>query len=524
MKFSIRCFLTFFLIPFTLYFCLPLTAGYAEDAASNQNVQYLLRDSYFLSPELQFRFNTYSTEGFLLTGESRPNFNSDFSIVTGFEGSVIASQVLPHAHSIEDAQKIIAPNVKTHRFMDVMIKELAVPLMSGQTETRYWIGQQSFATFEQAQAGIVSVKTAIESQGGDFKKAIEAIETYAPFEPKQTTAEALVSRSQREEALAIKAMDYLGIGEKLFGPLQAPSPFGEKILWQSFGETSYRPNNLERDNYDSQVFFWTNRIVFKGIWGPFDTSFDPYLEVTPTLETNGTDFKSNLQLQAGIQWYPFIRHKTFTNFQPFGLSLLDFAHNFRFFVQYGVRENLKDEITSSSDTDIKGGVDIFYEWGLDLPPLGQKPIRHGAADYIHDYVWGEFFGSYTIKRTDFSSIEGYNSFVMNSSLILGAKWPTIPLPSNPVNDELTLMPYFKFEHVNNANHPLYYQNQFLVSAGIRVMPFRSYRFSENEWLYKTKLYVEYVGIGGGIWPIESAPSTVPNHDIRFGMSFSQKRF
>jgi hypothetical protein len=373
------------------------------------------------------------------------------------------------------------------------------------------------------------VKAEIEAAGGSFDRAVSLAAQAAPaavqIEPPAETEQQRISRQEREEAVIIRALDWLDVGEKLYGPFHTPtSPWGEKLLWQSFGETTFRFTNLEQDEYYAQIGFWTNRFVLKGIRGPFGTTFDPYVEVTPVLESNGVDFKSHMKLIGGIEWYPWIRSSTLQNVNPWGIPLADFARNYRFFVQYMIRENLKDEILGAKDTDFWVGADIFYEWGLALPKLGAVPDRSRVRDYLHDFVWGEYFGSYRYEETDFTASRRFDSVILNSSVIVGVKWPTIPLPPNPVNDELVFMPYLRLEHVNNPNHPLYYQNYFYVAAGLRLMPFRSYQFSENEWLYKTKLFVEYIGIPSAIRYSANTPTNTPGRDLRFGLSFSHRRF
>ncbi len=170
------------------------------------------------------------------------------------------------------------------------------------------------------------------------------------------------------------------------------------------------------------------------------------------------------------------------------------------------------------------GVDIFYDFGLKLPDFGYKPSRTGFADYLYDFVWGEYFATYHWEQTNLSGIKTYQSWVLNSSVTLGVKWPTIPLPLNPVNNELVFMPYLRFEHVTNPNRSLYYQNLMHVAVGVRWMPFRSYQFSENEWLFKTKLFFEYIGIPSAIRYSANTPPDTPGRDLRFGVNISYKRF
>ncbi len=494
-------------------------------APQEPEINFLLRDQFFFSPDLKLKFNTYETDGFLFLKESRSDLNSEYSIITGFDNNLLETQALKDVKTVEEAKALIKRSAKLTTYMDVSIKTLSLPLPDGAVSEQFWVGQKSFPSMEKAKASIVAMKTAIETNGGNFDRALALIDEFAPAEPKEKTPEEIKADFKREEDFAIKVMDWLDVGEKLYGPFHARlSPYGEPILWQSFGETSFRFSNLEKDEYYSQVFYWTNRLVLKGIWGPWGTTFDPFVEATPALESNGIDYKSNLQLTAGIEWYPLIRSAALQNFRLGGIPLSNFIRNYRIFAQYMLRENLKNEITGSKSHDFRTGIDIFYEWGLDLELLGQKPYKRRFIDYVHDYVWGEYFGTYHYEHTNFSGIRAYDSFLMNSSLILGLDWPSIPLPANPVNDHLYVMPYMRFEHVSNANHPLHYQNQYFVAAGVRMMPFRSFQFSNNEWLFKTKLFFEYVGVGGIAWPSANTPPDTPDRDLRFGVAFSYKRF
>src|SRR3989338_3222280 len=320
-----------------------------------------------------------------------------------------------------------------------------------------------------------------------------------------------MARYLREEELALKVLDWLDIGEEPFGIFQVVPP-GEKILWQSFGETSYRFTNLDSPNYDSQVGYWTNRIVFRGIRFIGEPTVDPFVEVTAALESNGKNFPSHLDLIAGLEYRPFQRIAYFENFNVDGLQLLKFMRGYRLFIQYMERRNLTDEITGSRDIDLWFGAGIFYEWGLDLKEPWAKKHRERVSDWIREFVWGEYYGSYRYERSDFAAIDEFNSWVWNSSLILGLKWPSIQLPKNPVNDELLLMPYLRFEHVTNPRRTsLGYQNRLFVVGGIRWMPFRSYQFQNNEWLFLTKIFAEYVGIGAVQHP-GSVSGNVPQRD------------
>ena len=87
------------------------------------------------------------------------------------------------------------------------------------------------------------------------------------------------------------------------------------------------------------------------------------------------------------------------------------------------------------------------------------------------------------------------------------------------------MPYVRLEHITVPRRSdLSFDNRIFVAAGIRWMPFRSYQFEHNEWLFKTKLFAEYVGVGGVHHPGGAHPADVPNRDWRAGINVSFKMY
>jgi len=328
---------------------------------------------------------------------------------------------------------------------------------------------------------------------------------------------------EKEEELMLRWADQLSIGENLWGPFQGV-PAGEPILYQSFGESTWRSTNLGKTGTEffSIVGFWTNRLVFKGIQFPFST-IDPFVEVTVAPEATGNDGGNQLDTVAGLEWRPLIRNAQLENFRPWGLPLLKFAKNFRFIVEYYDRRNLKDEIANIHDFDIRYGVDIFYEWGVDLNPIDQAPQK-GIPAFLADYTWGEYFGDYTWRKTNFTTEEDFNAWILDTSLMLGLKVPLVKLPPNPVNEQLMLMPYVRLGLIFNTELSNPADNRVFVAIGLRWMPFRDYRFANNEWLFKTKIFAEYLALGKvqNFKQDNSAP--VEDEDWRIGINWSLRRF
>ena len=523
-------------VPIDLWAAVPKKQSSSKQATSPPRlehqeppVNYLFRDSFYVPPTLKLKYDIYETAGFLLVRDTKRSGNSDFAVVTDFSNPILESRVLKNVRTVDDVNAFIEKNSRKIFFERIPIKELPLVSKNGKPVSYFWVGQRAFHSLDEAKARIVEAKTAIETNGGDFDRSLKLVTEFFPEQP-GPSPEVVRANYLAEEELVLKALDWLDIGEKSYGPLQLVpgqllgTPLGEAILWQSFGDTSFRWTNLERGKFDDQVGYYTNRIVFKGLRFFGEPTIDPFVEATAALQSDGGNFQKHLDLIAGLEYRPLGRARFTENFDFQGIHILQFMRNYRFFVQYMERKNLSDEIAGSPDTDLWAGVDIFYEWGIGLDAPQPKIQYNHFADWVHDYVWGEYYGSYRWEKTDFSTVDSYRSWLFNSSVILGIKWPSIALPHNPINDELLFMPYFRFEHTTNPRRPeLYYQNQMFVSVGVRWMPFRSYQFENNEWLFKTKFFGEFVGIGGNQHTWGSPTGDVPHTDWRVGVAMSVRR-
>lgn len=513
----------------SLLFFLP--ASQAQEPNSEPSINYLFRDAFYAPPIVKLKYDIYETAGFLLIRDKKRGGNSEFAIITNFDDPIIESRVLKNVRSINAATSFLEKNTRKIIFERIPIKEIPLVSKEGTAAPRYWVGQRAFDSLDQAKAKIIEVKTAIEANGGNFDRSLELISEFFPEEPAPAPAQAQANYLAEEE-MALKILDWLDVGDpNHYGPLGlVPGHLlgvaqGEPLLWQSFAESSFRWTNLDRAGFNDQTGYVTNRVVLKGIRFIGEPTIDPYVEVTAALESSGTNFPKHVDLVAGLEYRPFGRVEFFENFNFEGLYFLKFARNYRFYVQYLERKNISDEIGGSPDTDLHAGVDIFYEWGVDLDLPWVIPQRDTVVDYIHDYVWGEYYGNYNWRDTNFSSVDGYHAWVYNSNLMLGLKWPSIPLPNNPINPELLLMPYVRLEHITVPRRSeLSFDNRIFVAAGVRWMPFRSYQFEHNEWLFKTKLFAEYVGVGGVHHPGGARPADVPNNDWRAGINVSFKRY
>lgn len=511
------------IIPAALAEDVPAAAVSLSPAAPKTEAVNSYAQTFYLPNDQRSQYKAVNVGGLVFIQTPDSSRRTQYSVVTDFGPGVVKSRYIPDLNSLEDLQKWVKTKMQTAEFHGATVRRLEVPTDDGHTKLFYWVGHKGFDNDVAAQTQIAAVETTAQKQGADFKKMVTEADS-AFVAPEDTIIETPQTKAQfqKEEEIALRFLDQLDVGNELFGPFQG-DPVGSRFSWQSFGETTYRRTNFESRHFDSQVGFWTNRFSFSGIRAPLNT-IDPYIEITPALESNGVGFKQNAIIWTGLEWRPLANNPAISNFVPFGLHLLEFVKSYRFFVQYGTRYNLKTDIPGSHNSDLIYGASIFYESGVDLPPIADWNSPETFVDYLRLYTWLEYFGSYTYQKTNFSAEANYLSWLLNSSLTLGLKLPGIPLPPNPINDELMLMPYLRLEHVDSDNFSFRYQNRWFLGTGVRWMPFRTFKWKDTEWLYKTKIFAEYLGVGSAYNPKSDDHTVNPDWDFRVGINFSSRRY
>jgi len=503
-----------FHILLVLSFFLPVPFAGAEEVPA----ETLLRDTFYVDHAAKLKRTIFEVDDFLLVPTPSPDWNSNFSIVTGFRGSIFTSHVLRDINSVDEARDYFEKNIVLHDDGGIEIRELPLAKKNGTVMPFYWVGNRAFLSMEDARLSVQHIRNEIRNQGGNFEAAIEKVSEIAAPPPEPVEAP---TRPELEEKFALKALDWLGFMDHPYGPLYG-EPSGERILYQSTLETTYRTTNFSQRHFDSQVGFWSHRLVFKGIRFLEQTTIDPYVDAVTSLESNGTDFASNLELSAGMEWRPFARAKFTDNVMPGGVQILEWMKNIRFFVAYLQRKNLKDKFDDATHTyNLEAGVNVFKEWGIDLPDMFVFNRDQGMLKKS-DFLWGELFMDWIFDKTNFTSGNNLNTFLTTTAFKVGVKWPRFDLPDNPINRELLFMPYFVFEDTRNSEQSRFFQNKYNYGFGVRMMPFRDYRFMNNEWLFKTKLFFEY--LMDIHYTKDKPPSAVPEKDIRIGVNMSLRRF
>jgi len=445
---------------------------------SEQPQQNLLHDTFYLGHDVKIKREVFDVEGFLLVSHPLPDWNSTFAVVTGFKGNIATTHALKNVNSTDDARKYFLKNVKMHDVEGVTVRELSLERKTGDKVKFYWVGNRAFRSLKDAKRLIEVVKNEIEKSGGDFEDAIEKAGEvpYAAVPPEE---KAPTAQSLREEELINKMVGWMGFDKSWYGPFYGV-PSGENILYQSTFESTYRSTNLEKRDFNSMVGYFSNRLVFKGLRCFAGTTVDPFIESVPTMDGTGTDYASYLQVAAGLEWRFFANNAFLQNYQPYGIPLLDWMRNLRAYIKYAQHKNIKGKYNDwDKDYDFLAGVSIFKEWGIDLPSVDRYNAE-GKYFKKSDLLWGELYGDYAFNKTNFSPVDNPNCFIGVTAFKVGLKLPRIPLPDNPINEEFMLMPYFLYESANNSDFSRYYQNYYFNGFGVRWMPFRDYRFANNE--------------------------------------------
>jgi len=484
----------------------------------------LFAKTFFASPSKKSESIATDVQGFTVVHIPSRKMDAEYAVITDFGGEVVKTRYLKGLKTMDDVNDYVQKNLETSENGNVEIRKMALPGESG--AVLYWVGDKAFTSADEANQWIAKTREQVAAIGGNFDEMVSDAQIPVEVEGEYVTQfdQGLISNQKKEENLILKWADQMDLGEELWGPFHG-DPAGEPILWQSFGETSYRKTNLEDNKFNSQIGYWSNRVVFRGIRFPLNT-IDPFVEATVAMEAVPEDYKSHADFFAGVEWRPLARNHWLANYRPFGkIKLLEFVRNYRFFFKYGDRKNIKDEI-QAKDWDYQTGVQLFYEFGVELPDLKQ-PAPVNLTEYLEEYVWGEYFADYHWARTDFSTDKDSRAITMGDSLLLGVKVPGIPLPDNPINNEIVLMPYLHLNHTWTDNHSFHYQNSFYVGAGVRWMPFNTWRHKENEWLSKIKIFGEWIAIGKTQYLKQDSTENVDNfvyNDLRFGVSFASRRY
>lgn len=157
-----------------------------------------------------------------------------------------------------------------------------------------------------------------------------------------------------------------------------------------------------------------------------------------------------------------------------------------------------------------------YYWGSENTWRPRKQTRYGAefwrARHVNDDqpFWYELWGgSWHQSANEFTST--YDTWVLGGSLRAGVRVPDAGGLS-------TATPYLVVESSSTRNEQYYWENRLTVGGGMRYAPLINRNGASFKWLNRLVIYAEYVKAAK--YYESKAPSAIPNHDVRIGVSFS----
>lgn len=263
--------------------------------------------------------------------------------------------------------------------------------------------------------------------------------------------------------------------------------------WISFSgnfDIGYRKTQFFNPEHEVYVGTWDSRME---IWlPPFRESFSwgPYVRGAGISSTSEEAWENAWVSGPGLgfQLYPF----SFKALKKNDSILGKFLGPVRIFAEYNWMDYWGEENEWRPEYQIRAGTEYW---------------RNLHANNLHSPLWLEFFGGiYWQSANEFD--DKYDSINIAASLRSGLRLPSFGILS-------MLSPYMVAESIYTENLTYYWENRLLFGGGVRIAPSLE---SIPTWMNRIVIYVEHVYVSTYYHKI--APSTVPDDDIRVGLSFS----
>jgi hypothetical protein len=151
-------------------------------------------------------------------------------------------------------------------------------------------------------------------------------------------------------------------------------------------------------------------------------------------------------------------------------------------------------------------------WGKGDGPPPRHQTRYGAeywrARNVNDtgeFWWSEIWsGAWRQSSNEFAA--DYNTGILANAFRGGVRIPKARVLSS-------FTPYFALESSLTDNKTYYWENKLVTGGGMRFAPKVA-----GKWLNRFAVYGEYVNVA--VYYRQSPPSSIPNHDVRAGITFS----
>lgn len=269
--------------------------------------------------------------------------------------------------------------------------------------------------------------------------------------------------------------------------------FGRWLTISGNFDGGYRKTQFFEDNHNAAVGQWDTRLE---VWlPPFreEFSYGPYLRFAGIAASRDPAWENALLAGpgGGFQVYPF--------------SLAELRK--------------PDSVLGKllGPLRLYGEYNRLDYWGQVNSWRPDEQIRAGAEYWRARHVnetswpwWTEFWtGLHWQSANEFD--RHYDSVIFANAFRAGARIPKAGFLS-------AITPYAALESSLTENKNYYWENRLLVGGGLRLAPSRSILPDNMRWLNRFVFYAEY--LHAAAYYRRSAPSSVPDHDVRVGISFS----
>jgi hypothetical protein len=276
-----------------------------------------------------------------------------------------------------------------------------------------------------------------------------------------------------------------------------PAQGNDSALDKWFGfsanfDGEYRHTQFFESDHDVGVSTWDSRLE---IWLPPHRgrfSYGPYVRFAGIAATEDPAWENAFLSFPGLgfQGYPF----SFSYFEEDSWIRKVFGP-LRLFWEYNFTDYWGEENRWRPDHQIRTGMEYW---------------RAVDVNSLKNPWWWEFWnGLYWQSANEFD--QDYESWIFGQALRTGVR--------NPGSDILSwFTPYLALESSLTANKTYYWENRLLWGGGLRLTPDLYVLPDRLKCLNRLVIYAEYLNVA--TYYHQSAPSSIPDYDIRVGINFS----
>ena len=264
------------------------------------------------------------------------------------------------------------------------------------------------------------------------------------------------------------------------------------VTLAGYTEVGWRDTQFTRPDHDGLFIPWEYRAE---LWLPpkkTEFSWGPYARFAGVDSDQPEAFENVQQYGVGFQVYPFSRG------------------------------NIRKEVHSTWEA-ITGPLRVFFErnwqhfsgFGNEWRPrtLNRGGLEYYKALHVNETTqrrWAEFYGQAIWQSSNDFDVN-YRTWVFGGAVRAGVRLADCGFLA-------AVSPYAVVEASRTRNDAYWWENRALLGAGIRFDPDLRRLPRAMDWLTRFVVFAEYVHAVGyfGAEP----PDTIPDHDLRIGLSFA----